>query len=176
MTLKKIAFIGIILGMALAASHAQVALKASAVGNGGGLSASGSNQINCTVGQAVIADAKELGLELKSGLWHIVGLGQTTGVGKEGETVLPDHYELAQNYPNPFNPTTTIRFAIPKTSHVRLTLYDALGKEVGVLVDQSMSPGFHQAVLDAARLSSGTYFYRLQTEDFMQIRKMMLIK
>jgi Secretion system C-terminal sorting domain len=176
MTLKKIAFVGIALGMALAASRAQVALKASAFGNGGGLTAFGSNQINCTIGQAVIADSKDLGLELKSGFWQIVRFDQATGVGKEEETVLPDRYELAQNYPNPFNPTTTIRFALPKMSRVQLRLYDALGKEVGILADQSMPPGYHQVVLDAVRLSSGTYFYRLQTENFVQTRKMMLVK
>lgn len=90
--------------------------------------------------------------------------------------LLPDGFVLYGNYPNPFNPTTTIRFALPQAEQVRLTVYDVLGREVAVLVDQPMVSGEHTVVFDAARLPGGTYLYRLEAGAFSQTRHFILIK
>ena len=88
----------------------------------------------------------------------------------------PDRYSLEQNYPNPFNPTTKIKFALPKAGLVSLKVYDMLGREVQTLINQQLNAGEFIADFDGANLSSGTYFYRLQVGDFVQIKKMVLLK
>ncbi len=89
---------------------------------------------------------------------------------------LPDNYELNQNYPNPFNPTTIINFSIPKNEFVSLKVYDILGNEVKVLVNEEKSPGYYETLLNATGLSSGIYFYRIQAGDFVESKKMLLLK
>lgn len=88
----------------------------------------------------------------------------------------PDAFKLEGNYPNPFNPQTSIRFALPEASHVRLTVYDALGREVKTLVNGMLDAGRHDATFDAGHLSSGTYLYRLETPKGVVNRTMVLMK
>ena len=76
--------------------------------------------------------------------------------------LVPKDFELSQNYPNPFNPSTIIPYSLPTRSHVTLAIFNTMGQEVGRLVDAEMEPGYHEARFDAAKLSSGIYFYRLQ--------------
>jgi len=92
------------------------------------------------------------------------------------ETELPSKFSLYQNYPNPFNPVTKVRFDIPKLSHVRLTVYNMLGKEVAVLADQELPGGRYEAQWDAENLASGAYFYELVTADFRSAKRMILSK
>lgn len=101
--------------------------------------------------------------------------GSITSVS-ELNVEIPDEYNLAQNYPNPFNPTTVIRFAIPQSSFVSLKVYDILGNEVAEIVNNELQAGYYNYEFDASRFSSGLYIYRLQTNDFIQTKKMMLIK
>jgi hypothetical protein len=88
----------------------------------------------------------------------------------------PVTFALQQNYPNPFNPQTNIQFSLAKSGHVRLSVYNVRGQEVAVLVDENRTQGFHQEVFDASALSSGIYFYRLNTEQGILTKKMMVIK
>ncbi len=88
----------------------------------------------------------------------------------------PDNYRLTQNYPNPFNPTTTIEFSLPQNSKVLLKVYDVLGKEVISLVNEEKSAGSYKVNFDAGNLSSGLYFYKLETENFNEVKKMLLVK
>jgi CubicO group peptidase (beta-lactamase class C family) len=88
---------------------------------------------------------------------------------------LPDNYRLGQNYPNPFNPSTTIRIELPKTSRVTLSVFDMLGREVTVLVNESRDAGVHEVRFDGAGVASGVYFYRLQAGDFVQSKKLVLL-
>ncbi|MCH8494820.1 MAG: T9SS type A sorting domain-containing protein [Balneolales bacterium] len=108
----------------------------------------------------------------------VVEPGQTTGI--DAVSSLPETFELGQNYPNPFNPTTTIQFAIPSSietgSNVRLSVFDMLGREVAVLINEARPAGNHTVSFDASALGSGVYVYRLQAGTFMQTRKMTLIK
>jgi hypothetical protein len=89
---------------------------------------------------------------------------------------LPDKFSLGDNYPNPFNPTTTIEYALPKSTDVTLTVYNLLGREVATLVNSKQKAGNHQVKFDAGSLASGVYFYRIETPEFNKVRKMMLIK
>jgi hypothetical protein len=94
----------------------------------------------------------------------------------EAPSQVPVSFSLMQNYPNPFNPTTTIKYAIPSSQHVRLKLFDVLGRQVAVLVDQNQHAGFYGVAFDAATLSSGVYFYRIEAGSFVQTKRMLLLK
>lgn len=98
----------------------------------------------------------------------------TIGVGNETETI--GKYALEQNYPNPFNPTTNIKFQIPKDGYVKLAVYDLLGRETAVLVDEKRTSGNYEAVWNASVFSSGVYFYKLITNDYSETKRMLLIK
>jgi hypothetical protein len=85
-------------------------------------------------------------------------------------------FELNQNYPNPFNPSTKIRYSIPQTSFVILQVYDILGNELATLVKEEKTIGNYEVEFDGSKLSSGIYFYRLQTDKFSGIKKLILMK
>ena len=89
---------------------------------------------------------------------------------------VPMVYKLYQNYPNPFNPVTTIKFDVPKSAYTRLTIYDILGKEVVKLIDKKMEPNSYEVTWDGTDYSSGTYIYKLESGDFTDVKKMILIK
>jgi hypothetical protein len=115
----------------------------------------------------------------RDGNWEIYykrdPTGNTVGIIPIGN-IIPDGYSLAQNYPNPFNPSTKIKFDVPKSSFVRLTVYDVLGREVSSLVNQQLQPGTYEYEFNAAALNSGTYFYKFSSDGFSEIKKMILIK
>jgi hypothetical protein len=94
----------------------------------------------------------------------------------ENVTSLPAEFGLEQNYPNPFNPRTTIKYALPKASHVRLVIYDIVGKEVAVLIDSDVKAGNHRVVFTARTIASGLYLYRLETDGFVTTKKMLVMK
>jgi hypothetical protein len=89
---------------------------------------------------------------------------------------VPDKFVLYQNYPNPFNPTTKIRFALDKNSHVRLMIYDILGREISLLVDGNLFKGEYEMDFNASALPSGIYFYKLSTEYSSVTKKMVVLK
>ena len=95
---------------------------------------------------------------------------------EENLSVHPTEYNLFQNYPNPFNPTTIIKYSIPKLSFITIKIYDVLGSEVATLVNEEKSVGIYELTCNAENLPSGVYFYRLQAGDFVQTRKMLLLK
>ncbi|MCB0720810.1 MAG: T9SS type A sorting domain-containing protein [Ignavibacteriae bacterium] len=89
---------------------------------------------------------------------------------------LPERYNLSQNYPNPFNPSTNIKFDIANAGPVKITIYNSLGMQVETLVNENLSPGSYQVNWNASSISSGTYFYRIETDGFVETKKMLLIK
>jgi hypothetical protein len=89
---------------------------------------------------------------------------------------IPSVYALAQNYPNPFNPTTSIKFALPKESNVKLSVYTILGEEIALLVNRVMPAGNHQVEFNASKLNSGMYIYKIEANNFVSVKKMILIK
>jgi len=101
--------------------------------------------------------------------------GEVTSI-KESYTAIPDKFVLKQNYPNPFNPSTTINYSIPIDGNVTLTVYDIMGSEVTVLDRGFKSAGSYTSNFDASNLTSGIYFYRLQAGNFVESKKMILMK
>ena len=89
---------------------------------------------------------------------------------------LPSKFELAQNYPNPFNPNTVIAYSLPKAGHVTLKVYNALGQEVSTLVNGMVEAGNHDIKFNASGFSSGIYYYRLEADGLIAMKKMMLLK
>lgn len=90
--------------------------------------------------------------------------------------VVPDQYELSQNYPNPFNPGTAIQFSLPKQTQLKINLYNMLGEQVATLTEGMFESGYHKVTYNAGTLPSGTYVYRLESADFVQVKKMILLK
>ena len=90
--------------------------------------------------------------------------------------IIPEKYSLAQNYPNPFNPTTIIKYQIPELSFITIKVYDVLGSEVVTLVNEEKVAGNYEIEFNATQLPSGVYFYRLQAGNFIETKKMVLMK
>ena len=104
-----------------------------------------------------------------------VDYGGTVGISQNG-TSIPDKFALSQNYPNPFNPTTKINFDLAKSSNVKLTVFNSLGQVVTNLFNGYKTAGSYQADFNGVSLTSGVYFYRLETDFFTETKKMQLIK
>lgn len=92
------------------------------------------------------------------------------------EIILPLKFELSQNYPNPFNPTTTINYVVANAGIVEIIIYNALGEKVHTVVNETKEPGYYSVVIDAAGFSSGIYFYRMTSGNFVKINKMTLLR
>jgi len=125
-----------------------------------------------------------------TGIKNITGLvitpGVATGIDEQPATLLPTEFSLKQNYPNPFNPTTTIEFALPIASNVKVTIYNIVGEAVAILINSNMNAGYHRTIWNAkdgngSRISSGVYFYEVKANgsdgrEFSQMKKMILLK
>ena len=119
----------------------------------------------------ISSNAKELTFEFDSA---------PTNVTEEKKSI-PVEFALSQNYPNPFNPETQIGYALPTDSYVKLSIYNVLGQKVKTLVDEKKSAGYHSTHWDGKDdkgddVSSGIYFYKLQTDKFDQVKKMLMMK
>jgi hypothetical protein len=95
---------------------------------------------------------------------------------ESGSNSIISKYSLSQNYPNPFNPSTTIKYQLPQSGKVSLIVYDLLGREVASLVNNFKSAGTYEITFNSFSLPSGVYFYRLKVNDFLSLKKMILIK
>jgi hypothetical protein len=122
------------------------------------------------VDQIVITDNANYDPNAVLGKEEIADAEETT------EYVIPEQYSLEQNYPNPFNPSTTIRYNIPSGEMVKLIIYDVLGNEVSVLVNEYRDAGQYEVSFNASNLASGVYYYSIKTGSFNQVKKMMLLK
>jgi len=105
----------------------------------------------------------------------LLWFGVVLGVEKE-DNLIPSNFSLSQNYPNPFNPSTSIKFSIPTASDVVLKIYDVLGSEVAVLVNDKIEAGNYTVEFDAAKFASGMYIYSIKAGDYTASKKMMLLK
>lgn len=95
---------------------------------------------------------------------------------KNNDNKIPDNYELTQNYPNPFNPSTRISYSIPKETFVEIKIYNMLGNEVALLVNEEQKAGTYSITFNASNLPSGVYFYRLQADNFTITKKLTVLK
>jgi len=108
--------------------------------------------------------------------WRAV-IQPITGIDDQSTIGIPDEFSLKQNYPNPFNPSTTIRFELPVSSQVDLRIYNLLGQEVAVLINnEELSSGVFKYNFNASQLPSGVYFYRIITKEFVRTKKMVLLR
>ena len=167
--------------LAVAIPHAQAQdymIGNGVFSNGGGKITGGGYIVNGTLGQPCVGVVSNASYEIMSGIGHDVHGVLWTHVLEDFEQIstLPSAYGLEQNYPNPFNPTTTIRFALPRRSQVNLKLYNLLGQTVATLVNKELPAGEYEVTLNGDGLSSGVYFYRIVAGDFVQGRKLILLK
>lgn len=110
-----------------------------------------------------------------AGVWRRPLSEMTTSVGPV-TAEMPHQILMYQNFPNPLNPSTTIRYELPRSAIMRLSVYDILGREVSVLVNERKNAGSYEVKFDAAGLASGVYFYRLQAGDFTQTKRLLLVR
>jgi len=112
--------------------------------------------------------------------WYIDDIninGYVTGFEEEPNNIQPYDVKLFQNYPNPFNPTTTIKYALPKASKVKLGMFNVLGQKVAALINARQAAGYHEVTFNANGLPSGIYYYRLEAgERIVKTRKLVLLK
>ena len=125
-------------------------------------------------GGYVLAGEKALLLPHGGDFWVVKLNAFPTSI--EEKNLMPDGFRLLQNYPNPFNPVTTIKFYLPKNSVVSLKIFNILGEEITILTSAPLLSGFHRYQWDATKFASGIYLYQLQAENYIETRKMFLIK
>jgi hypothetical protein len=110
---------------------------------------------------------------------HFLVNAQSGEVWRKDITITPEapkKFVLLQNYPNPFNPVTTISYDVARETRVSLKIFDLLGRELVTLVDETQKPGHMEKSFDASSYSSGVYFYRIQADNFVAVKKLMLLK
>ena len=137
-------------------------------------------QAGLTIGQPVSGTSTSTNYKTSLGFWY-KDLGLPTGVEEIEHDQLPGSFSLSQNYPNPFNPSTTIDFTVPKKGNVRIVVYNLLGQQVVTLVDQPMAAGVYRTVWEGCNeaghaVASGIYFYRMEADNFVSTKKMVLLK
>ena len=107
--------------------------------------------------------------------WDLSIFDETTDV-EDDEKSIPNEYLLSQNYPNPFNPTTSIEYQVISSEHVTLKVYDVLGREVSILVNEQKTPGNYKVTFNGNSLASGVYFYQLHAGNYVSTKKMIFMK
>jgi hypothetical protein len=121
-------------------------------------------------------DGSYINTTVNSGDSYVLNNSNVNVLKVGSDAITPTVYSLEQNYPNPFNPSTTIKFAIPEVSNVKLTIYNSLGQKVAELVNSTLEAGSYTINWNASNVASGLYFYELSTSDFSSVKKMMLLK
>jgi hypothetical protein len=154
-----------------------------ATGSGGGIGGAdgvpfGTILAKCDVAEVLVynvALSDSVRRSIESYLATKYNLPVVTGISVHQAESLPERFVLEQNYPNPFNPSTTIKFELPRASHVNLTVYDVLGRELSRLVNERMDAGYHDVKFDGSALASGMYFYRIQAGSYVNTKKLLLL-
>ncbi|MEO8513853.1 MAG: choice-of-anchor B family protein [Ignavibacteria bacterium] len=129
-------------------------------------------------GAYLFPSGKIIASDRATGLYVLKSSITAIGIGSNNNNNLPSGYSLKQNFPNPFNPVTKIEYSVPQNSYIRIKIYDLKGGIIGILSDKFEDAGVHSFTYDASRLSSGVYFYTLETGDGMILltKKMVLVK
>lgn len=157
------------------------AISSYALDNGFGVSMSPSNtKVWSAVGQSSVGDMRQANTVVGTGFMANGSIFVVTSAHDIGHK-LPLSYTLYQNYPNPFNPSTTFRYEIPRRSKVQICIYNVLGQKVATVLDEEKEAGYYTIVWngrkeDGSQLCSGVYFYRIQTEQFVQTKKFVLLR
>ena len=143
------------------------------VSSGGGEASDGVYTNTVVMGQTASGESSD---SVFTGGGGFLGGGDDWMTALFEELFLPTEFNLSQNYPNPFNPATTINYALAEPGHVRMEIYDILGRRLAVLIDEQKEAGYHSLIWQASNVPTGVYFYRIKTGDFEKTRKMMLLK
>ncbi|MFH1526587.1 MAG: T9SS type A sorting domain-containing protein [Bacteroidota bacterium] len=125
-----------------------------------------------TLGQPVVEESGNGTFNISAGFWY----GDIWTDVNEDFLKLPSKYELLNNYPNPFNPTTIIKYSIPKSGFVAIEIINILGENIATLVNEYKTQGFYKVEFNSFNLSSGIYFYRIHTGNFVDVKKMILLR
>ena len=150
-------------------------LKHSVFGSAAVVTSDSTHRAFGTIGQPLVGGDSSPALSNSGGFW-VPASDLVTSVEPLSSRSIPKEFQLEQNYPNPLNPTTTIQFALPKRSSVTLKIFDILGRHITTLVDEEFEPGEYKVHFEAGEFASGVYFYRIQTEEFVRTKKLMLMK
>ena len=135
---------------------------------------SGPGKYDADIGNVIYRNFKIIDLDAENGSFSEDSHDRQNNIQEEKN--IPSEYILKQNYPNPFNPTTLISFEIPNDDDVKLEIFNILGEIKATLVDRKVNAGYHEVSFDASKLISGVYIYRIQTSNFIEAKKMILIK
>jgi hypothetical protein len=152
----------------------QSQIPASVLSSGGEQISSTRYILNSTVGEPFIGKSLSASYQQYSGFWYVYEQSTITEV--EADEGIPISYKLEQNYPNPFNPSTIIKFGVPERGTVLIKIYDILGNEVAVLVNEEMEAGWYRREFNAGSFSSGIYICRMQSGTYTNTKKMLMIK
>ena len=169
------AFVAFMLLMPIAI-HAQYVIPVSIIGSSSGSMENSQYRIHGTLGEPIICMMQGREHAIRSGFWHAATAFKLATHANPPDTQIPAAFALNQNYPNPFNPATIIPFELPEEIMVRLEIYDVLGRRVAVLLDDVKPAGVHQASWDASGVAGGVYVYQLRAGDFVQSRKLTIVK
>lgn len=164
-------------------AEAQVRLRSANLPGASGFAAGTTVRVGVTIGQTLGGFSNDALNANGAGFWYTT-LDAITIVSSSIERLgdeIPEQYELHQNYPNPFNPTTRVKYGIPESGQVRLTVFNVLGQIVAVVLDKEQAAGYYEVNWDArsesgVRLPSGLYFYRIDTDGYTATRSMILQK
>jgi hypothetical protein len=143
--------------------------------NGNSWTAVNTGLTNTNVASFAVSGTNLFAGTSNAGVWRRPLSEMVTGV-EDNLNNLPTDYALSQNYPNPFNPSTIISYSLPTENKVTVKIYNLLGQEIKTIVDRTESAGDHQITFNAGNLPSGIYLYRIQAGEFIQTRKMVLLK
>jgi hypothetical protein len=155
----------------------QTILRKGVFGMAGAPVSQGSTHLNGTAGQSVIGLNSNASYTHGAGFWGVVYL--YLPVEQVPELTLPEQFRLYQNYPNPFNPGTHIDYDLPQASNVTIGVYNLLGQRVAVLVNGEKPAGSHSVEFNSSHtgeLASGIYIYRIETDEFVDVKKLILMK
>lgn len=139
------------------------------------MSVSSNTVVTSAIGQGFVGIIQQGGTRIESGFLADTSMRRTI-ISTVKEQWVPTTYLLGQNYPNPFNPSTNISFSVPSRSFVALEIFDALGREVTNLVAEELPAGTYARQWNAATASSGVYFYRLRAGEYVETKKMILLR
>jgi len=160
-----------------------VQIKRDALDGGGAMWLSTTSyKLSSSLGQSITGDQSGATQKLYTGFWNPWVVTMSPVEQEEDDFAsLPQVFDLRQNYPNPFNPTTVIEYALPKSSQVKIQIYNVLGQRVRNLVDERQEPGYKMINWDGKddqgnEVSSGIYFYRIVAGDFVKCKKMTLLQ
>ncbi len=161
--------------LSISTAFPQYQITNSAISSGGNKTSNANYILNNTVGEPFIGKSVSAVNQLQIGFWYVYQQQTITAV-EDDQTTIPTVFKLEQNYPNPFNPSTIIKFAVPEKSNVVIKIYDILGSEIVTLVNEEMDAGWYQRSFNANGYSSGIYLFRMEAGNYVNTKKMILLR